>query len=436
MRKLKPIVTISYAVTFLAILAGSPNGLQAQRAESHELGRDGDHGQAGDLRVTSYPTGAHVSVDGVDVRKVTPMSTPLPVGMHQVTVFIPNSAWNPDSRKIEIVPGNNDLSVTLLPAVAAGLQGPPGPQGPQGPAGPAGPAGAAGPAGPAGPQGPIGATGAQGVPGPAGATGPAGPAGPQGPAGPEGPAGATGPQGPAGPAGTINGGTDLFVLGSPDTANLPNSVSNPTVYLSPDVQPTHPGTLDDEFNGTSLDTGRWTWFNQSGTAATLANGLLTLSVPAADTLAGITQPAPASPWTVVMKVNALDLMPMKPYPLCDLVLSDSTGRLILFGVSFRNMSATLALSIDYWLNATTYSGRSPLAASTLPSYFPWWLKVEDDGTNLKFFYSGTGSVYTQILSVSRIDFLSGGPARVGLAVGADGAGTTVNGAFDYFRQIQ
>ena len=413
MRKLKTIETIACAALSLTIVAGMPRRLQAQHLESHD--QDRDHTAV--LVVTSYPSGAHVSIDGVDTRKVTPIGFELKIGMHQVSVSMPNSGWNSDTRTVEIIRGNNDLSVTLLPKATVG---PPGPQGPQG---------NVGPSGPAGPQGPQGNTGPQGT---AGAMGPAGP---------------VGPQGPAGPAGTISGvaapAQDWFLLGAPDTANLPNSVSNPTVYLSPDVQPTHPGTLDDEFNGTSVDKNRWTWFNQNtptgNAAATVANGLLTLSVPASasTSINGITQPLPGHPWTAVLKVSGMDLMPMQPAPLCALVLGDSTtGKLIVFGVFFGNTSATLGLVVSYWTTATAYSGSSPFGPGTLPSNFPWWLKVQDDGTNLTFSYSGTGSVYTPVATVPRTSFLSSGPTRVGIAVGSDGSGTTVNGAFDYFRQVQ
>ncbi len=398
MRKLKPIATIACAVLSLAMFVGMPSRLQAQHPDSHDQDRDRypDRDQFAILVVSSDPSGAHVAIDGVDTRQLTPMGTELRIGMHQVTVSMAGSAWNPDTRTVEIIKGNNDLSVTLLPKVTAGS---PGSQGPQGPAGP---------------QGPQGNTGPQGLAGP------------------------VGPQGPAGPAGTVSGAQDLFVLGSPDPANLPNSVSNATVYLSPDVQPAGPGTLDDEFNGGSLNTARWTWFNQETTAATVANGLLTLTAPAAagTSMNGITQPVPATPWTAVLKVNAMDLSPMQPAPLSALVLGDSTGKFIVFGVFFANPSAQLALTVGYWPTGTDATGGNPFGSSMLPSTFPWWLKVQDDGTNLTFSYSGTGSVYTQVGIVSRTAFLSSGPTKVGIAVGSDGANTPVNGAFDYFRQVQ
>src|SRR5262245_17920636 len=89
----------------------------------------------GSLKVTSFPSGANVSVDGVNTGKVTPMSISLPVGDHNVMVFIPNSGWNADTRTVTIISGNNDLSVTLLPALSSGPQGPKGDTGPQGPKG-------------------------------------------------------------------------------------------------------------------------------------------------------------------------------------------------------------------------------------------------------------------------------------------------------------
>lgn len=215
---------------------------------SRAAAQDQENGKHGRLRVTSFPSGANVSVDGTDTGKVTPMHMEVSVGSHKVKVFIPNSGWSADVRDMQVAVGNNDLSVTLLPVSTVGPMGPQGPAGPAGPMGPQGPAGAVGATGaqgPAGPQGlkgdtgatgPVGATGATGATGPVGpagpigpqgvqgpmgnvgqtgATGATGPAGPAGPSGPTGPTGPTGPQGPAGPPGPgLNGKQEFQASGA------------------------------------------------------------------------------------------------------------------------------------------------------------------------------------------------------------------------------
>jgi len=196
-------------------------------------GRAGAQGGNGALKVTSFPTGASVSVDGADTGKVTPMSISVAVGTHTVVVSLPpNSGWNSDTRTVEVVSGNNDLSVTLLPNLAIGPIGPPGPKGDAGATGPAGPTGPQGPKGDIGATGSAGAAGAPGVPGETGPTGPAGPAGPIGPQGPiglRGPTGDTGPTGPTGPQGPGLSGRQEFQ--SNGTFVVPAGVSRLSVEL-------------------------------------------------------------------------------------------------------------------------------------------------------------------------------------------------------------
>ena len=96
---------------------------------------------AATLKVSSFPSGAQVSIDGVNTGKVTPMNISLAEGDHVVTVQIPSSGWNADTRTVTIVTGNNDLSVTLLPTAVAGPQGPAGPPGAKGDSGETGPPG-------------------------------------------------------------------------------------------------------------------------------------------------------------------------------------------------------------------------------------------------------------------------------------------------------
>src|SRR5512134_2952969 len=87
---------------------------------------------AATLKVSSFPSGAQVLVDGQHTGKVTPTNISVAEGDHVVTVQIPNSGWNADTRTFTIVSGNNDLSVTLLPILTAGPAGPKGDKGDKG----------------------------------------------------------------------------------------------------------------------------------------------------------------------------------------------------------------------------------------------------------------------------------------------------------------
>ena len=84
---------------------------------------------AATLKVSSFPAGAQVWVDGVNTGKVTPMNISLSEDEHVITVQIPGSEWSAVTRRVTIGPGDNDLSITLLPTVSAG---PPGPKGDKG----------------------------------------------------------------------------------------------------------------------------------------------------------------------------------------------------------------------------------------------------------------------------------------------------------------
>src|SRR5260370_9390746 len=141
-RRITRIVWMAALTAAFLLMSG-----RARAENEHEHGR---------LRVTSFPTGAHVSVDGADTGKVTPMSYSVPVGKHTVMVSMPNSGWNSDTRTVDVTEGNNDLSVTLLPILPAGLMGPQGPAGPVGPAGPQAVAGPQGPKGDTGTPAPVG----------------------------------------------------------------------------------------------------------------------------------------------------------------------------------------------------------------------------------------------------------------------------------------
>jgi collagen triple helix repeat protein/IPT/TIG domain-containing protein len=284
--------------------------------------------------------------------------------------------------------------------------------------------GAVGPAGPSGPQGPPGAPGAAGQQGAPGATGGQGPAGPAGPTGPPGPI--------AAPASN-------YVLGTQDPAELPNSVANPTVYYGPDAQPAAPGSLDDEFNGSLLNTSRWTWFNQGLATVAVGNSFVTLQAPpnALNDTRGIYQTTPAPPWTVVTKIVAMDMASYAAAAQVGFLLVDGTDKAMTCDLSVRSATPTFGFDISYWNSGTSWNTAPTGEIGVITGVtFPVWLKLEDDGTNITCSFSRSGAAYLPVGSVSATAWLAGGPTGVGLLIGSNGANAVVNGTYDYFRQVQ
>lgn len=473
MRKLDRIST-TVLVMFLTTMAGPWTSLSAQRRANDDGGTSqedqNDRSHNAKLKVTSFPAGAYVSIDGVQMHKVTPMTAEVEVGQHQVRVFAPGSGWNADTQTLQLVQGDNELNLTLIPTVTVGPPGPqgpvgfsgaPGPAGSQGPkgatgaTGPAGPLGPSGPQGSAGPSGPIGASGPQGPVGPSGLmgatgaigpTGPLGPSGSQGPAGPSGPIGANGPQGPVGPSGPTGpqGPSGVvpqstYVVGNQDWNNLPTSVANPTAYYGLDAEPAKSGSLDDEFNGASLNTTRWSWFNQGGASASLGNSLVTLQVPAylgADAR-GIYQTAPAPPWTVVAKLVAMDMASYTNYAQVGILLVDGSGKAVTCAMTVRSTTPTFGFDISYWYNGGSWSNSATGVLDTMSTLvFPLYWKVQDDGTKITCSVSRTGTTYFQVGEVNRTQWLPIGPQGVGLLIGSNSSNQVVAATYEYFRQTQ
>jgi hypothetical protein len=152
------------------------------------------------IKVTSFPAGAEVFVDGTD-KGATPNRISVTAGQHTVLIAPPASGWANFQTTVNVPAGSTvPVDATLVPSLTTGPAGPAGPQGPSGSAGPAGPEGPAGDSvtgmslAPGDPNCPFGGSqftsgggvttyacnGADGAPG---AQGPIGLTGPQGPAG-------------------------------------------------------------------------------------------------------------------------------------------------------------------------------------------------------------------------------------------------------------
>jgi hypothetical protein len=218
--------------------------------------------------------------------------------------------------------------------------------------------------------------------------------------------------------------TDSYVLGQRDLSNLPNAVFNPTAAYGLDVAPATAGSLDDEFDGSSLNLTRWTWIGQSTgpSQANVAKSLLQLIDTAANNNSGggsIVQACPSTPWAVTAKCQAAPGLYSgpTPYHFAGVILANgNTGaaKWLQFGASSQPGSLLIAI---FAINGGAY------VSTPYSSNFTWWavgstpffwLRVGDDGTNVNFSVSYDGVNFFALYSQGRTSFLTGGPTYVGL----------------------
>lgn len=234
--------------------------------------------------------------------------------------------------------------------------------------------------------------------------------------------------------------TDVYVLGTADYTNLANSVVNPTAAFGVDVAPVSAGSLDDEFNGSTLNTStRWTWVNQSTATATVKNSILNLIDPASspDNWRVILQTAPATPWEVTCKIrmtaNAALGAPVD-FMAGGIILTagnTSASKLIVFG--FNHSTSQTFIVLNY-TNYTTFNSGALGGNWTWQNQPDIYLKVKDDGTNLLFSWSFDGVGFTSLGSVARTAFLPSGPAFVGLGLESVNTTTPLSLSTDWFRR--
>jgi hypothetical protein len=230
---------------------------------------------------------------------------------------------------------------------------------------------------------------------------------------------------------------DEYVLGALDTVNLPSGVANPTAYFGTDAAPATAGSLDDEFNGTSLNTGtRWTWANQGSATATVSKSILDLHDPTSsgtDNFRAILQPIPTPPYEVTVKIlPSTGGAPANFNSPTGIVITDGTGsgnKLIYFGFNFNSGQFMV---VNHY---STFSSFNANVASLAWTWQPgnWmYLRYHDDGANVQFSWSMDGVVFHQLFQEARTVFLT--PSNIGLGLENVNATVFCDLACDWFRR--
>lgn len=199
---------------------------------------------------------------------------------------------------------------------------------------------------------------------------------------------------------------------------LKNSAGTVTGSLSSGgAQSATPWTIPTEATLDSL-----TWVNQGSASYSEQGPLIKLSAPAATgaNLRVLVKNCGSTPWTATAGIISYGSESPANYQKVGIVARESsTGELITHGY-VRNNGETL--SAQRWNSATSHNGDYYSGfAVTRPSLGTLLLvRIEDDGTLLKFSYSLDGGLtFIQRASASRTAFFAGGADQVGIFFAAD-----------------
>lgn len=99
------------------------------------------------------------------------------------------------------------------------------------------------------------------------------------------------------------------------------------------------------------------------------------------------------------------------------ILFRESGTSKIVSVSFRPMSA---YAVWYWTNATTFSSE-PAGRTAFSHFDKMWIKIEADGTNLKYNISHNGVNYIELLDTLKDAFFTTAPDQVGFYYSANSA---------------
>jgi hypothetical protein len=243
-------------------------------------------------------------------------------------------------------------------------------------------------------------------------------------------------------SGTCNSTTYLRGDGSCNTpaggASVPDWVSS-----SPDLTPGSPNALDDEFTGAALS-GSWTQTNDTGVTFTVGQSYLAFQGTTAggDSVRQLWKTTPSTPYEFEVKVMGA-VGNANNFNWTGICLGDGT-KITAFAIDYRGNVPQSELSVINWNSQTSFNAYASNFVGwggSGTAYGPYWnrwlyLKVKNDGTNLIFNASmtGTDGSWTQVFSVAKTSFL-GTIDRVGPCQNSNATANPTMGIYDFFRRV-
>lgn len=220
----------------------------------------------------------------------------------------------------------------------------------------------------------------------------------------------------------------LGVVWSPGSGS--SSAVPAYISLGPDIPPTAPNTMDDEFSAGSLN-AKWSWLNQGATTVAFSDdcAIFNLTGISGDNFRGIEQTAPSAPWKVRCKLYNVE-GPFVNFFVFGIYARNSTsGKIMNIGFSFNSGQVA---TVDKWTSVTGFSGT---VTSQAIGYVPLYLEIENDATNIIFrcSHSGATGTFRQIYTETLATFISS-VDKVGL-VSQSNSTNQFFPLFDWFRRI-
>jgi hypothetical protein len=197
-----------------------------------------------------------------------------------------------------------------------------------------------------------------------------------------------------------------------------------------DYPPAAPSGIDDEFNAALSG---WTNVGAATTQA-VAGGKLDMSTPgvtSASASGGIERALPAGNFSVITRV---DVIALGAFSLCGIYVRSSVSGKFKFWSSqlggagnYRDKNISVC---DY----AAFNNRTAFGSNTLHT-LPVFLRIDYDGTNLRFHFSFDGVGWILYSSITMVSYFSGGnlPDKVGLLVDPFSTTVTARAMFDFFR---
>lgn len=179
-------------------------------------------------------------------------------------------------------------------------------------------------------------------------------------------------------------------------------------------------------NGAFLDSSDFTEVNFAENAASSdedGNITITKDDHGSNSISALIRTAPSTPYTITAAFTYQILSDfVTDGPSCGLCFRESsTADIIVNGIYTSNTSG---ISVVYY-DSPTVAGGSTLQAYEPNAYrMPMWQRIEDDGTNIKFYVSRDGITWVQQHSELRGANFTTGPNQVGFFInnysGVDG----------------